>query len=450
MLTTTLAGAGVLVGTTIGAAQAPADPSWNCRASLVRADQGLTTLLGIPSSPIEPLIANGKNSETAPDNASCAPDSQSAQEKLDATPLTVLGNVLQAQTSVDPGTSAPRNARTNTATTSAEKLSVLVDGAIPGGALVTADTIQSTATASCVGGQPTLTGTSQIVGLKIAGQSVPVDDVFAGVQTITDSPLGEVVRVYANRQEKSPDGSSLTQTALRVEVLAAAAGQLGKPLATVVLGETKVSSQNGNACDPEPPPPTVTTTVPGTTTTVPGPTQTVPGPTQTVPGPTQTVPGPTQTQTQTKTVTVPATTVTGAGTKTVPNGTNASRCARLTMYFAKNRKRALGVKFGRERVVTRGRIVNCNGKSIVRARIDVYHILPNGKKLVKTGLRSRALGRMTLILPRNLFTRKLRFEYRPDLNSSKVATRRTLQINVRDRKGKLIKKAPKGQGKPRF
>ncbi len=159
------------------------------------------------------------------------------------------------------------------------------------------------------------------------------------------------------------------------------------------------------------------------------------------------MPGPTTTQT----VTVKApTTVGGASTTPVRNGTNGSNCARLTMYFAKNRRSALGVKFGKERVVTRGRIVNCNGKSIVRARIDVYHILPNGKKLVKTGLRSRALGRVTLIMPRNLFSRKLRFEYRPDLNSSKVATRRTLKINVRDSKGKLLTKAPKGQGKPRF
>ena len=41
--------------------------------------------------------------------------------------------------------------------------------------------------------------------------------------------------------------------------------------------------------------------------------------------------------------------------------------------------------------------------------IDVIRILKNGKrKLVKTGLRSRDAGRLTLILPLNLKTHDLR------------------------------------------
>ncbi len=158
MLTTALAGAGALVGTTIGSAQGPAgQPNWNCRASLVRVDQGLLGALGLGSSPIEPIIANGQNSEKAPDAASCAPDSQSAQEKLDITPLVVVQDAAKAQTAVTPGNSAPRNTRTNTASTSAEKVSVIVDGAVPGGALITADTIQSTATASASAASPSWT-----------------------------------------------------------------------------------------------------------------------------------------------------------------------------------------------------------------------------------------------------------------------------------------------------
>ena len=78
----------------------------------------------------------------------------------------------------------------------------------------------------------------------------------------------------------------------------------------------------------------------------------------------------------------------------------------------------------------------------------MIHILPNGKRLVKTGLRSRALGRVTLILPKNLFSRKIRVSPTgPNLASTRVASRQTLTINVRDGKaGKLIKKAPSGQG----
>ena len=76
-------------------------------------------------------------------------------------------------------------------------------------------------------------------------------------------------------------------------------------------------------------------------------------------------------------------------------------------------------RYGR-RAVVRGRIVNCAGKSIVRARIDVIHVLKNGKrKLIKTGLRSRDGGKLTLILPMNVKTRDLRFEYRGNLLSSK-------------------------------
>lgn len=447
MLTTALAGTGVLIGSSIGSAQAPTtQPNWNCRASLIRVDQGLTDLLGLPASPVEPLLANGRNSATAPDNPACLPDSQSAQERIDVTPLTVVGDVLKAETTVTPGLGVARNTRTNTATTSAEKLNLLIQSAIPGGVLVTADAVQSTASASCVAGVPTLTGSSQVTNLRIAGNAIPLDSVLDGIAVpLTDSPLGAVAKVYVNRQETSTaaDGSkALTQTALRIEVLGALADVIGKPLATVVLGESRVSSQNGNACDAEPPPPTVT--VPGPTTTVPGPTTTVPGPTTTVPGPTQTVPVPVPV-----TVTTPGS-VSGAGTSPVRNGTNGG-CGRLTMFFAKNRRKTLGVRFGQERVVTRGRIVNCSGKSIVRARIDVFHVLPGGtKRLVKTGLRSRELGRLTQIMPRNLFTRKLVFEYRGDLSSSRVTSRQTLQINVRDARGKLVTRAPKGQGKPKF
>jgi hypothetical protein len=116
-----------------------------------------------------------------------------------------------------------------------------------------------------------------------------------------------------------------------------------------------------------------------------------------------------------------------------------STCGKLTMYFARNHKRAMTNRFGRRQVV-RGRIVNCKGHSIVRARIDVIHVLKNGKrKLVKTGLRSREAGKLTLILPLNSKTRDLRFEYRGNLLSSKVSSRSTLHIKVRNRKGKLVR-----------
>ena len=100
------------------------------------------------------------------------------------------------------------------------------------------------------------------------------------------------------------------------------------------------------------------------------------------------------------------------------NGVRGSTCGKLTMYFTANHKRSLTSRLGQRQVV-RGRIVNCAGHSIVRARIDVIHVLKNGKrKLVKTGLRSRDGGKLTLILPLNLKTRDLRFEYRGNLLST--------------------------------
>jgi hypothetical protein len=67
-------------------------------------------------------------------------------------------------------------------------------------------------------------------------------------------------------------------------------------------------------------------------------------------------------------------------------------------------------------------------------------VLKNGKrKLVKTGLRSREQGKLTLILPMNIKTRDLRFEYRGNLLSSKVTSRSTLHIKVRNKKGKLVR-----------
>jgi hypothetical protein len=127
-----------------------------------------------------------------------------------------------------------------------------------------------------------------------------------------------------------------------------------------------------------------------------------------------------------------------SGASRLANGVRGGTCARLRMHFAKNKKASFTSRFG-NRTVVRGRIVNCKGKSIVRARIDVVHVVNGKRKLVKTGLRSREQGKLTLILPMNIKTRDLRFEYRGNLLSSKVTSRSTLHIKVRNKKGKLVR-----------
>ena len=123
-----------------------------------------------------------------------------------------------------------------------------------------------------------------------------------------------------------------------------------------------------------------------------------------------------------------------------PGGGDATRAGFTSgaSRLAKNKKASFTSRFG-NRAVVRGRIVNCKGKSIVRARIDVVHVVNGKRKLVKTGLRSRSGGNLTLILPMNIKTRDLRFEYRGNLLSTKVTTRSTLHLTVRNRKGRLVR-----------
>ena len=118
-------------------------------------------------------------------------------------------------------------------------------------------------------------------------------------------------------------------------------------------------------------------------------------------------------------------------------------CGRITMNFASGMRslgRSLASRYG-TRTVTRGRIVTCgsNPRPIIGARIDVVHVLPGNKQRRKTGLRSRANGRLTLILPNNVRTRTIRYSYRPDLRSSRVTSRVTLRLTVRNRSGRVMR-----------
>jgi hypothetical protein len=241
------------------------------------------------------------------------------------------------------------------------------------------------ATGSCINGSPVLDGSSEINVVTLGGQEIPTDQIAQQLGSQL-GPLGLVVDVKVDEQLRT--GSSLTVRALHLRVLAAA----GTPVLDVIAGEAR-TGYSGAVCNP-------TGQTPG---------------------------GGDLTRSGAKT-----------GTSLLANGVRGSTCARLRMYFAKNHKAAYAARLGR-RTVVRGRIVNCKGKSIVRARIDVVHVINGKRKLVKTGLRSRAGGNLTLILPSNVKTRTLRFEYRGNLLSTKVTSRSTLHITVRNRKGKVVR-----------
>ncbi|HEV7806451.1 MAG TPA: hypothetical protein VGO80_11565 [Solirubrobacteraceae bacterium] len=121
------------------------------------------------------------------------------------------------------------------------------------------------------------------------------------------------------------------------------------------------------------------------------------------------------------------------------NGTNASVKATLKMWFARGQRR-LGTghtsRYG-TRVVTRGILRNENGRGIQGARIDVYHIRKGKKRLLKTGLKTRAGGKLTLILPNDVDTRHVQYAYRA-VRPGKITSSQTLRLNVRSRGGKLF------------
>lgn len=134
----------------------------------------------------------------------------------------------------------------------------------------------------------------------------------------------------------------------------------------------------------------------------------------------------------------------------VASGSAAQRAAALTgrlrMWFVESRtkdRKSLSSLFG-HRVVTRGLLRSRKGRGIVGARVDVYHIRRDGtRRLVKTGLKSRAGGALTLILPNNVDTRTIEFAYRA-LRPGPITSRQRLRLTVRKRNGQVYHRESAG------
>ena len=368
---------GLVTAAMAGAAQA--QPTWQCSASAVS-----SSFAGNP--PANPVTAAGNP---------CV-SSATGLDSLPA-PLGVPSGGPTAQTTSATTVASPADeiaARQGVGGIGrAEKLSVQLP---PGSGTTTFGVRAANAqtTAICVAGSPVIDGTSEANGVTIGGQEVPIAQ--AAQQLAQQlAPAGDAVDLTFDEQIRT--ASSLTVNAVHLKVLSGA----GTPVLDLIAGQAQVGYA-GSVCDPRGQTPTGAGNGMGHGNA--------------------------------------SGSANGADSRSLlANGVRGSTCGRLTMYFARNHKRSLTNRFGRRQVV-RGRIVNCAGHSIVRARIDVIHVLKNGKrKLVKTGLRSRDAGKLTLILPLNLKTRDLRFEYRGNLLSSKVSSRSTLHITVRNRKGRLVR-----------
>ncbi|MCW3015447.1 MAG: hypothetical protein JWO02_2539 [Solirubrobacterales bacterium] len=408
-------GAVVLTGV-LAPALAQADssaPSWNCRSSIAY----VTTNLGIAQlSRIEPFAANGNPLDPShPDRAACADDSQAVPTIGPfGTPIDVTADVIKGVTSIDPDTGP---ARAQTAYAGVKAADATVD--IGSGAVqIKAHAVLSQASVHCVGNAPVFTSDSSIAGLSVNGQALPVQDGLVQItNAINGTPLSMLVKITIGNTLDGGDATTDTQgriqQAAKIELL----NLTGTPLATAVLGEAKVTRQ-GRTCDadntPPPNPPSPNDPTTPTTPTTPTPPSIIYVPVNTG--------------------------VTGSGTTVQLNGANGG-CGHLKMYFQPNKKKLFGSTYG-NRVLTRGTLVSCSGKPIVGGRIDVFHTIKGRTtRIRKTGVRSRDGGKITLILPMNLTTRTIAFEYRGNLASSKVTARQTLSLVVRY-KGKVITKEP--------
>jgi hypothetical protein len=360
-----------------GAAQA--QPSWQCSASAVSSSLAGNPAANPVTSSANPCVSNATGLDSLPTPLGVPPGGLSAKTSS-ATTVAIPGDEIPARQGVG---SVGR----------VENLAIQ----LPPGSGTTALGVRAAnaqTSGVCVAGSPVLDGSSEAVGITLGGQEVPIEQ--AAQQLAQQlAPLGQAVDLKFDEQIRT--AGSLTINAIHLKVLSAA----GAPVLDVVAGQASTGFA-GTICDPR-----GQTPVGGGAGSGAG---------------------------------NGSGTANSAGSRTLmANGVRGSTCGKLTMYFSKNHKRSLTGRLGRRQVV-RGRIVNCAGHSIVRARIDVIHVLKNGKrKLVKTGLRSREQGKLTLILPMNIKTRDLRFEYRGNLLSSKVTSRSTLHIKVRNEKGKLVR-----------
>ena len=489
---------GALAGFVPSASADTGLPVWTCRASAAYVE--VNPLLN--AQRVEPVLANGIPNRTTPDREVCANAAAGVQDinipsAALGDPLITL-NAAFANTTITPAIAAARDQTVVSEGGVLEPLQI----ALPGLA-ITAEAVTARATASCVAGAPAMSATSDILSLSINGQEIllPNDDAPIDLnleplirlrlnQTIAEGTAGTatqaltrravhvellgvaggepVARVVIGEAKVDRTGAVCAPPAppppcpagfvaqdpnanplvcLRTVTAPCPAGSTADPAAggaCVIIREVNAPCPAGSTADPDragacivlvqSPPANCT----GGAVRDPATNNCVlivqrPCPEGSTPDPATRV--------------CVATRVNNVGSGEngrigSPDGPVAT-CGRLSMRFVRG-TRNLGsshrVRFGR-RTVTRGRLVTCgsNPRPIVGARIDVVHVLPGNKRRRKTGLRSRANGLLTLILPIDLRTRRIEYAYRPDLRSTRVTSRRTLRLTVTNKAGRILR-----------
>jgi hypothetical protein len=389
----------VLGGLMIGSSPAAAftsQPLWTCRGSALSASVS-------GQNRVEPIVANG-NPDTGnggnPNYAQCV-NSDVGENNL-ASPIGLPANFLSAPTADASTTITPEISpsldQTFVAKGGVENLSLNLGGPTT---IIGVSAANASVTGTCKGTTPTLTGTSQALGLTLAGAPINLDPLLTAVSQLL-APLHEIISIKVN--EQIPTATGLTVNALHITILNSTTNA---PVVDLIVGQA-VGGFNTNVCNPNAQyiiPPGISGTGGGTTTAPSG---------------------------------VGLTNQAYNGNIGSANGPKAT-CGHLTMYFVANHTKKLTNIYGR-RQVTRGRIISCgtHPEGIVGARIDVIHIIHGTRHLVKTGLRSRGKGDLTLILPLNLTTRDIEYDYRGKLNSLHVTSKQVLSLTVKTAGGKQI------------
>jgi hypothetical protein len=488
---------GALAGFVPSASADTALPVWTCRASAAYVE--VNPLLA--GQRIEPVLANGFPNRNTPDRETCSNDDTGLQTieipPNTESPLLTL-EAASASTRIAPAIAPARNQTVDADAGIAETVRVTLAGLD-----VDAEAVTATARGTCVGTTPTLTSSSRILRLSINGTPIldlpqggqgPLDINLGlvrirlnqeqivtaenGDRTLTrqaahiellpvggGEPLARVVLgevkvdfhgavcappappppCPAGFVAQNPNANPLV--CLRTVTAPCPAGSTADPAAggaCVIIREVNAPCPAGSTPDPnranacilivQSPPANCT----GGSVRDPATNNCVliverPCPTGSTPDPATRV--------------CVATRVNNVGSGEngrigSPDGPVAT-CGRLSMRFVRG-SRNLGSRhtsrFG-TRTVTRGRLVTCgsNPRPIVGARVDVVHVLPGNKRRRKTGLRSRANGLLTLILPIDLRTRNIEYAYRPDLRSTRVTSRVTLRLTVRNRAGRTLR-----------
>lgn len=473
-------------------------PVWTCRASAAYVE--LDPLLG--SQRIEPVLANGVPNRDDPDREVCA-SADSGVQNIDlppagpAAPLISL-EAASASTLLDPAIGAARDQTVASDGGVAETVRIEIPDLV-----IDAEAVTAGADASCVNGAPQMTGSSTIASLSVNGQAITIpqngEPADLNLLPLIRVRLNQQV---LEGDATSPD-QALTQRAVHIELLSAIPGGEPVARVVLGEAKVDRRGAVCAAAPPPPTCPAGSVPQPGSdplvcvvTVTAPCPAGSTADPNsggacvivQTVgppPCPAGSTPDPNAGGACIRPATPPAcpagtvrepasqacillvprpcppestadprtgvcvarpVTVVGSGENGRVGSSTGPRatCGRLDMFFVRGGFRSVGrsltSRFG-TRTVTRGRLVTCGSRPrpIVGARVDVVHVLPNGQRRRKTGLRSRANGRLTLILPIDLRTRRIEYAYRPDLRSSRVTSRVRLRLTVRNRSGRVLR-----------